>query len=207
VLERPGGVFIRRADLLTADDVALLRTTARIHVLCDGVGLGEIVAANLLSHAERSPKKPSTSPQPPIKVPPVRIKPSTEPSVHQNGYSARTEVNDLAIDVAGARVPPAPWANVIANPSVGFCVTERGGGFTWAENSHFFRLTPWFNDPVSDPCGEVLYLQDVDSGFVWNPTPGPSAAVGDPARSPGYLRHTRLASRGSCTSARTSRPS
>jgi hypothetical protein len=46
-LERPGGVFIRRADLLSADDVALLRTTARIHVLCDGVGLGEIVAANL----------------------------------------------------------------------------------------------------------------------------------------------------------------
>ena len=39
-------------------------------------------------------------------------------------------------------------------------VTERGGGFTWAENSYFFRLTPWHNDPVSDPASEVVYLQD-----------------------------------------------
>ena len=192
VLERPGGVFIRRADLLSADDVALLRTTARIHVLCDGVGLGEIVAANILSHAERvseeafgarrsrrSKSRPSESSRRP-----------SPPCIRTGTARART-ANDFAIDVAGARVPPAPWANVIANPSVGFCVTERGGGFTWAENSHFFRLTPWFNDPVSDPCGEVLYLQDVDSGFVWNPTPGPSAAVGDPTRSPAVFGHAR----------------
>ena len=69
---------------------------------------------------------------------------------------------------------------------MGFCVTERGGGFAWAENSHFFRLTPWFNDPVSDPCGEVLYLRDVDSGDVWTPTPGPAPAVGDARQSPRY---------------------
>ena len=39
-------------------------------------------------------------------------------------------------------------------------VTERGGGFTWAENSYFFRLTPWHNDPASDPVSEVIYLRD-----------------------------------------------
>src|SRR5258708_6437383 len=90
------------------------------------------------------------------------------------------------MDVAGDPGPPAPWANVIANPAAGFCITERGGGFTWAENSHFFRLTPWFNDPVSDPCGEVLYLQDTESRVTWTPTPGPTAAVGDPAYAPEY---------------------
>ena len=70
---------------------------------------------------------------------------------------------DYEIRVRGDRVPPAPWANVIANPHGGFVVTERGGGFTWAENSYFFRLTPWHNDPVSDPVSEAIYLRDEDT--------------------------------------------
>ena len=49
-------------------------------------------------------------------------------------------------------------------PHGGFLVTERGAGFTWAENSYFFRLTPWHNDPVSDPPSEVLYLRDEETG-------------------------------------------
>ena len=47
---------------------------------------------------------------------------------------------------------------------LGFLVTETGGGFTWAINSHENRLTPWSNDVVSDPPGEVIYLRDEDSG-------------------------------------------
>ncbi len=186
VLERPGGVFIRRADTISADDTALLRTTARIHVLCDGVGLGEIVAANILSYAERTPAATTTNLNAVAGVsrpPGISPSPASRPA---NGYGALTDAGDFAIVVAGELVPPAPWANVIANPSMGFCVTERGGGFTWAENSHFFRLTPWFNDPVSDPCGEALYLRDLESGATWTPTPGPAPAVGDSARSPEY---------------------
>ena len=94
----------------------------------------------------------------------------------------------------GHSLPPAPWANVIANPNAGFCITERGGGFTWAENSYFFRLTPWHNDPVSDPCGEVLYLRDDESGYVWTPTPAPAPATDAPiagggAPPPYLVRH------------------
>jgi cellobiose phosphorylase len=180
VLDRPGGVFIRRADVLSADDIALLRATARVHVLCDGVGLGEIVAANILSHTAVPQTPPSTAAvDVGANVAPVDRTPEPARSTHPNGYGALNDRNDFRIDVAGGRVPPAPWANVIANPAVGFCVTERGGGFTWAENSYFFRLTPWHNDPVSDPCGEVLYLRDAETGLVWSPTPGPSAAIGD----------------------------
>jgi cyclic beta-1,2-glucan synthetase len=62
---------------------------------------------------------------------------------------------------------------VIANPHGGFVVSERGGGFTWAENSYFYRLTPWHNDPVSDPVSEVVYLQDAETGEFWSATPGP----------------------------------
>ena len=47
---------------------------------------------------------------------------------------------------------------------------RRGGGYTWAGNSQSNRLTPWSNDPVSDPPGEVVYLRDEETGEVWTPT-------------------------------------
>jgi cyclic beta-1,2-glucan synthetase len=40
-------------------------------------------------------------------------------------------------------------------------------------NSRENRLTPWSNDPVSDPAGEAIYLRDEDAGEVWSPTPLP----------------------------------
>ncbi|HAX82545.1 MAG TPA: cyclic beta 1-2 glucan synthetase, partial [Actinobacteria bacterium] len=90
-----------------------------------------------------------------------------------NGFGGLTAEGDYEIRVNGDRVPPAPWSNVIANRHGGFVVTERGGGFTWAENSYFFRLTPWHNDPASDPVSEVIYLQDAETGELWCATPGP----------------------------------
>ncbi|MDQ2767215.1 MAG: hypothetical protein M3Y30_08670, partial [Gemmatimonadota bacterium] len=98
-------------------------------------------------------------------------------SEYANGIGHLTERGDYEMRIAGGQVPPAPWSNIIANPNAGFCVTERGGGFAWAENSYFYRLTPWANDPVSDPCGEVLYLRDDESGGVWTPTPAPAPAI------------------------------
>jgi len=65
---------------------------------------------------------------------------------------------------------PAPWINVIANPNFGFIVSESGSGYTWYKNSHEFRLTPWSNDPVSDPPGEVIYILDKDTGALFTPT-------------------------------------
>jgi hypothetical protein len=94
-------------------------------------------------------------------------------AVPSNGFGGLTPDGDYEIQVAGDRLPPAPWANVIANPHGGFVVTERGGGFTWAENSYFYRLTPWHNDPVSDPVSDVVYLQDDETGELWSATPGP----------------------------------
>ena len=69
------------------------------------------------------------------------------------------------------RLPPAPWVNVVANPDFGFLVSEAGSGYTWAVNSQANRLTPWSNDPVSDPPGEVVYLRDEETGEVWSPDP------------------------------------
>ena len=54
-------------------------------------------------------------------------------------------------------------------------VSESGAGFTWSLDSQLNRLTPWSNDPVCDPPGEVVYLRDEETGEVWCPTPLPVA--------------------------------
>ena len=43
-------------------------------------------------------------------------------------------------------------------------VSESGQGYTWIENSHEFRLTPWDNDPLQDSAGEAFYLRDDETG-------------------------------------------
>ncbi|MEK7403367.1 MAG: glucoamylase family protein [Gemmatimonadota bacterium] len=102
-----------------------------------------------------------------------------------NGTGGLTANNDYDIRVQGDALPPAPWANVIANARGGFLVTERGAGCTWAGNAQFYRLTPWHNDPVSDPPSDVLYLRDEETGELWSPTPAPI-----PGTSPYTIRHS-----------------
>jgi cellobiose phosphorylase len=69
---------------------------------------------------------------------------------------------------------PLPWINVIANPEFGFSISEAGSSCSWALNSGENRLTPWSNDPIIDPSGEVLYLRDEETARVWTTTPLPS---------------------------------
>jgi cyclic beta-1,2-glucan glucanotransferase len=63
--------------------------------------------------------------------------------------------------------------NVIANDGFGFQVSATGSASTWAENSRENRLTPWSNDPVSDPVGEAFYIRDEATGEVFSPTARP----------------------------------
>ncbi|MGQ9659118.1 MAG: GH36-type glycosyl hydrolase domain-containing protein [Thermochromatium sp.] len=79
----------------------------------------------------------------------------------------------------GHRRPPQPWINVLANPDFGCLVSESGAGYTWSRNSQVNRLTPWSNDPVSDPHGEALYVRDETTGESWSPLPGPRPAPAD----------------------------
>ena len=80
------------------------------------------------------------------------------------------------IALAPGEVTPAPWVNVLANPHFGTVVSESGSAYSWSENAHEFRLTPWHNDPVSDGSGEALYLRDEETGAFWSPTPLPARA-------------------------------
>lgn len=68
---------------------------------------------------------------------------------------------------------PMPWINVIANPQFGFQVSASGSGYSWAENSRENQLTPWSNDPVLDPSGEVIYVKDDEHGTLFCATAQP----------------------------------
>ncbi|HSB55206.1 MAG TPA: hypothetical protein VLD58_12660 [Gemmatimonadales bacterium] len=110
--------------------------------------------------------------------------PASEALTHFNGAggfaSDGTEyVIRLPLDAEGHRRPPLAWTNVIANDEIG-CLTSDGGfGYTWSANSRENRLTPWSNDPISDPAGEAIYLRDEDRRAFWSPTPGPAPGAGD----------------------------
>jgi cyclic beta-1,2-glucan synthetase len=88
----------------------------------------------------------------------------------------------------GIRETPAPWSNVLANDTLGTIVSASGSAFTWAGNSRENRLTPFANDPLSDPTSEAIYLRDEETGAVWGATPGPLARRADAGR--WIVRHT-----------------
>ena len=101
-----------------------------------------------------------------------------------NGYGGFTPAGDEYVVrlpwLGGAlRRPPLPWINVVSNERCGFIVSETGAGYTWARNSQANRLTPWYNDPVTDAHGEACYLRDEASGEFWSPLPGPRPAPVD----------------------------
>ena len=67
--------------------------------------------------------------------------------------------------------------NVLANPVFGTVVSESGLAYTWSENAHEFRLTPWSDDAVGGSTGEAIYLRDEETGHFWSPTPLPASGA------------------------------
>lgn len=107
-----------------------------------------------------------------------------EPLQFFNGYGGFSQDGTeyvIRLPQRGGRLqrPPLPWINVVANEKAGFLVSEAGAGCTWARNSQANRITPWSNEPVSDPHGEAYYLRDEETGVVWSPLPGPVPGSGD----------------------------
>jgi cellobiose phosphorylase len=92
-----------------------------------------------------------------------------------NGLGGFTkDGREYIIRLAPGEVTPVPWSNVIANHNFGTVISESGSAYTWSENSQQFRLTPWYNDPVSDRSGEAIYIRDETSGEFWSPSALPA---------------------------------
>lgn len=64
---------------------------------------------------------------------------------------------------------PMPWCNVLANDILGTILSDRGTGFTYAENSRMRRITAFASDPVRDHRSEDLYLRDENTGHFASP--------------------------------------
>jgi cyclic beta-1,2-glucan synthetase len=91
-----------------------------------------------------------------------------------NGLGGFTgDGREYAIYLGPDSLTPAPWINVMANSGFGTVVSESGLGFTWSGNSQQNRITPWTNDPVSNPPPEAIYIRDDQSGARWTPTASP----------------------------------
>lgn len=86
-------------------------------------------------------------------------------------YDQKTR--EYVIELVDNVQTPLPWSNIIANKNFGTLVTAMGASFTWFLNSALFRLTPWVNDPITESCGEKIFLTDATTKEVWSPTPQP----------------------------------
>ncbi len=163
-----GSVFMLRADLMSEGARALLQSAARIVLVAHRGTIADQIA--WLTRAEPPQQSPPvrTIDYPVPSLPAASALPSLEFFNGLGGFDkdGREYVTRLQ---AGATTP-APWINVIANPGFGFQVSTEGSGYTWAENSRENRLTPWSNDPVSDPTGEALYIRDEVTGALSGPT-------------------------------------
>ena len=161
-----GNVFILRGDLISAEDRTLLQTAARTVLLSRRGTLAEQVERQQRSQTPLLPLPPRPSAAKSLDVLPAR--PELE---FFNGLGGFTADGREYVTILGeGQWTPAPWINVIANPSFGFQVSESGSGYTWSLNSRENQLSPWSNDPVSDPPGESIYVRDEDTGELWSPT-------------------------------------
>jgi cyclic beta-1,2-glucan synthetase len=170
--DRPGAIFVRFADQMSAEDRILLQTVARVTISDSQGSLAEQVN-------RRSPLAPVIPRLVPIRThvaePAATVAPLRDDLIFPNGVGGFTaDGREYVITTTRGQTTPAPWVNVLANPKFGTVISESGSANTWADNAHEFRLTPWNNDPVSDSCGEAFYIRDEESGHFWSPTPLPS---------------------------------
>ncbi len=184
-INRPGGVFLRRGDAMNDQDRILLRAVARAILEGARGSLDVQLRRPLLPPMPPPALAPRTAWPPLVRPRPPRSSREglmTDALSFFNGYGGFTADGvEYQIKVAKdphhpelSTLPPAPWSNVVANPSCGFVATESSLGNTWSENSFHNRLTPWSNDPVVDPAGEVIYLRDEETGELWSATATPA---------------------------------
>jgi len=169
IIDSPGGIFVRSADQISNEDRILFQTVARVIINDTRGTLADQINSSKYKELPKHHFKPTRT-----------YKPNLEPEVvlprqdliFYNGLGGFTpDGREYVITTSKDRVTPAPWVNVLANSGFGTVISEKGLAYTWSENSHEYRLTPWHNDPVTDASGEAMYIRDEETGHFWSPTP------------------------------------
>jgi cyclic beta-1,2-glucan synthetase len=163
-----GAVFILRADLISVEVRSLLQSVARAVLLSRRGSLFEQVYRIDESELALPPAAPRRGA--PARPAPDAALPRAELEFF-NGLGGFDAGGREYVTLLGeGQWTPAPWINVIANPSFGFQTSVEGAGYTWSINSRENQLTPWSNDPVGDRPGEAIYVRDEENGALWGPT-------------------------------------
>ena len=161
---KPAGIFMRDDATLDDGDRTLLKSVARI----TASESWPRVLERLEQRGGAAPPQRRARESVPAAPVPVGV-PGKRVADNGNGGFA-PDLREYVVELSASHMTPAPWVNVIANAEFGTLVSESGSATTWSENAHEFRLTPWSNDPVSDPNSEAFYLRDEASGRFWSPT-------------------------------------
>jgi cyclic beta-1,2-glucan synthetase len=170
-----GAVFVLRADLVSPEIRGLLNACARAVLYGNRGSLADqIKRARVLNPAGT----PSTRRPLPAAAEPETSLPRPEMEFFNGLGGFTNDGREYLTILEGNDRTPAPWLNIVANPSFGFQVSTDGSGFTWSVNSQQNQLTPWSNDPVCDAPGEAIYMRDEDTGEVWGPTALPIREAG-----------------------------
>ncbi len=169
--DRPGGIFPRIGDQISGEDRILFQTVSRAILSDAGGTLWDQIHRRRVAEVPVPRIRPARTRRDEA---PEEAEPSRRDLIFFNGSGGFTpDGREYVITTAQGRETPAPWVNVLANPTFGSVVSESGQAYTWSENAHEFRLTPWHNDPVTDPGGEAFYLRDEENGRFWSPAPLP----------------------------------
>jgi cyclic beta-1,2-glucan synthetase len=163
-----GGVHILRGEGLSADDRVLLQAAARATILSRRGTLADQVIR--LERPDRIVPPGPVRPEPGPELAEVASPPRPKLELFNGLGGFAEDGREYVVVIGPGQSTPAPWLNVIANPSFGFQVSESGSGYSWSQNSRENQLTPWSNDPVSDPSGEAIYVRDDETGELWGPT-------------------------------------
>jgi len=170
---RPGGAYLLRGDRMSDAERLLLSSVARAVLSGERGSLAHQLDRSAPSSPEPAPLPVVDPPRPRLALPPA-AEPEVPPLALANGVGGFADGGrEYVVVLEGAEETPLPWANVIASPAFGTIVTASGSSFTWSDNSRENRLTPFANDPVTDPTSEAVFVRDDDTGEAWSPTPGP----------------------------------
>ena len=200
MVDQPGGVFVRRRDLLAPDRSRDAPGHGAGALACDG---RRARAGSWRRRCSTTRRRWSRSPRRPVRArsrqhradsrglrgaglrdrrlggrarigtaihadrPHDGRAPGTAPDttalLWTTATAGSTAEGDYEIRVDGDRVPPAPWANVIANPHGGFLVTRAGRRLHLGGQQLLLPAHALAQRPGERPASEVLYLRDEET--------------------------------------------
>ncbi len=168
--DKPGGIYIRTTDQISNEDRILFQTVARV-IISDKLGTLE---GQLNRRTKLRGVLPNFIPSKTYPLIESSFIPRTGLQFYNGTGGFSADGKEYIINTLPSQMTPAPWSNILANKHFGSVISESGQSYTWHENAHELRLTPWTNDPVIDNGGENFYIRDEESGRFWSPAPLPA---------------------------------